>query len=856
MPAIATSTPTPPGLVGLSLTEALSLNAAEVKDACAEYLARGLKIVHFEVSARDMTEGRGKGPRERNWQEIEYGVPPMVGHRQVGLKMGTKIEVEGETKGLYLACVDIDDVGLLPMAEQILPPTGVIGGRENAARSHRFYLTPDPCNSFSWSGMRGDGQRGATIELFGVTKSGKVGHQVLVSPSRHFKSGFQYIWAEYEGFGIVTCETLQKACKRLAELTAGCEITKGRGLPAKFSPGGPDPIQRLAPPQGILQDAPGGDEAEEKADELQSVTLGPADAPKALCLTPQEIEMLIVDAAAQASNLEAGSRQSGLNRISYVTASILSGGEAPDEAYQNLRERLTAAADNMPLPEINMRVWVDTIIRAVADGRRNPRIRPRLHKYHLTSQGLTDLLVEEWRDHYRYVQEHKSWLRWNGNFWEAVQSENILRDMVYVLRWAQAEAARCPNKRFGAAAWKWYFKCENGDATSRAEKLLHSDLNGAGGGLGLGVHASELDADPWLYCTASGYFDIRTGTLNAPVRESLVTKATPYAYIAGASSPRFEAHMDFVFGEQPDKDVAKEYFASWLGYCMTGVNKEQAILVLYGNGRNGKTKCLCAIQEVSGKYATVLAREVLIHTDAKTGNNDEVAELAGKRWGFQSESEPQDFLSEGRVKALTGGETVRGQRKYQLSTEFPFITKLLLDTNYKPRIHSLDLGILRRLRFIPMKRTIPDNMVCKTWREDLCREEGNGLLTWLLDQAHKYWTRGGLAPEPRCVSEAYLEYKDANDNIGAFLAECCNTREDDHGVEEGAPARRPQDLKCGAAELYGAYNNWAKANGLFPVSSRALLPKMLEKGFEPVKTRVGIIWMGVELRNTAALVLK
>ena len=814
---------------------------------CREYIERGFSVVHWPVSPLDMVQGLGKGPKDRGWQENIYGIPPATsGHLQIGLKTGAELRtIESPStvnvpaarlsvmndpqvpRPLYLAVVDIDDPGLQTLAEKLLPLTGMIGGREGAPRSHFFYLTTGKCNSFSWAGVRQDGMRGATVELFGVVKSGAVGHQVVVAPSVHFKTGTRYTWDRFEEPGITQPAALFQACRRIAEAAAGCEQTKGKNLAPNY---GGTPEGAAVP----LEETESEREARELKEEEQALAevAGP--------MTEASWKQIVLDAGNQAELVEVGSRQAVLNRISFTAASVLAGGEAPEIAYEELREILVSAAEKLPPPAPNMRVWVETIVRAVADGRKNPRKRSRLQKYHRTSQGLADLLCEEFGSSYRYVQEHRKWYRWNGLFWEAVVTENFLRDAVVVLRWAQGEASRCPAKKFAAAAVKWYLKCENGEAVSTAEKLLHADLKGS---MGLGINAEDLDRDPWLFCCANGYYDIRTGVLREPVREALITHAAPYKHIPGSRSAMFDAHVDFVFGEEPDKEAAKAYFMSWCGYCLTGSNDQQAILVLHGNGNNGKTACLSAIKEISGDYSAALAKDVLVASMKNGANNDEVAELAGKRWGFYSETSPQEFLNEGRIKALTGGGSCRGMKKYQDSFEFNFITKIVLDTNYRPRIHGGDLGILRRVKLVPFTRTIPSEKVDRHWREKLVQQEGDGLLSMLLQEAHECYKRGGLCAEPSSVVQAALEFRAANDHVATFLSECCT-------VVEGS-----EEVKCGARELYTAYNTWARANGLYPLSAPMIQPKFMEKGLAPVRTEAGVVWKGVSLRDVVTVTL-
>jgi P4 family phage/plasmid primase-like protien len=858
--------------------------ATEIAEAFNHYVAVGLTPLWWEPTMKDIEAGKGKGPAIFGWPSLDFTAPPPGNTiTNIGVKLGCEITT-GPLKGHFLVCVDVDDPGVQELADARLPPTDMQGGKKSTPRSHKYYAVDAKPNSFTWSGTRQDGVRGVILELLGCDKAGSPGKQAMVAPSTHFKSGSRCVWwsgdpsrgheVPLPGLpGVCTTLALYEACRDLATAVSA-SLSSGKGSPPAWTP-------RPAPA------------AVREAERLSGMTNSyePSQQVRAEReLSPADVERLIDDAASRAHALEAGERQYGLNRITFVTSSVLSGGNAPDAAFIRLRDSLIEAADGMPPPEVNLRVWITTVDRALQEGRKSPRCRAGLRKYPLTAQGLADLLVDEWRDHYRWVIKWNTWIRWNGLIWEEVPNkEHVLRDMVHVLRWAQSEALKSEDKAFRADATKFYFRAENGEATSKAENLLHAEF---AKGAGLGIPQTLLDTDPWTFACANGYYDMRSGEISPPRREDLITKSSPFRYVPGSRCPKWRRHVYWVFkptktpaepkqegaealpepespaetADEPDYeailnvnpqqpvDVPPEnfpaesiamtaYLLSWLGYCLTGSSQEQKILVLYGDGQNGKSAILDSLYAVSGDYGYPLSREVLIRTSAlaNTKNTDELADLEGRRWGSFAESEPTDFLSEGRIKSLTGTEIIKATRKYGRSATFTMQTTLMLDTNYRPRIQGNDFGILRRVKLLPFINVIPQERKVMDWAKKIVRTEGDAILTAVLNEAHKYYLRGELAPEPEHVKLACREFADDNDAIGTFITDVC----------EVVPPTSPDyaNTVCPASVLYSSYDQWAKASGFRPFNMKGFRSLMVAQKFTQVRAKNGMIWRGITIRG-------
>ena len=104
--------------------------------------------------------------------------------------------------------------------------------------------------------------------------------------------------------------------------------------------------------------------------------------------------------------------------------------------------------------------------------------------------------------------------------------------------------------------------------------------------------------------------------------------------------------------------------------------------------------------------------------------------------------------------------------------------------------------------------------------ERLAREEGPGILRWLIDGARDYLRHGLDVPES--VTAATRRYREREDIFGAFLAE------------------RTQDAadQVGAGDLLAAYVEWTKNDPAAPrLNNAGLAERMAAKGYDRVVRR-------------------
>lgn len=366
----------------------------------------------------------------------------------------------------------------------------------------------------------------------------------------------------------------------------------------------------------------------------------------------------------------------------------------------------------------------------------------------------------------------------------------------------------------------------------------------------LSVDTDLLDRDPWLLNCISGTLDLRTGKLQAHDPNDYITKVCPVAYDPQAKCPTFDALLRRVFAEEDGSNPIGRYVLRWFGYCATGSTREQAFVVHFGGGGNGKSTILDLVAGVLGDYAGTAAPGLLVG-GANDRHPTEIADLFGRRMVTAHESGDSGVLREDFVKQATGSDRIKARFMRADFFEFVPTHKLQLLTNYKPTIKGQDAGIWRRVQMLPyhVRFGTPEQVAGgeaqflkdDTMSEKLAQERAGVLLR--IVQGAAEWYREGLNP-PDSVLAASGEYRKEQDRLLQFLNENCELGRD-YTVQLTGTMN---------AGIYQVYKEWCKEGGFFALAKVRFLQEIerLVPGFkkEPVKVSI----FGSKLRRDVTLI--
>ena len=436
-----------------------------------------------------------------------------------------------------------------------------------------------------------------------------------------------------------------------------------------------------------------------------------------------------------------------------------------------------------------------------------------------TDDGNGDRLVAQYRDSIRYCATFDAWYIWNGSFWERDETCRMLALAKRVARTIHLEASATTDDRREKVG-KWAL---SSGMLSRLKAMI------ACAAPAVAVTPDEFDARPELLNCRNGTLELDTLTFREARREDLLTKQAGVAYDPEAACPTWLAHLDLVFGG----DAAYiRGFQELCGYSLLQYNPEQIMAILYGTGKNGKSVTIGALARVWGDYAVNIAAESLM-VRRNDGPRSDLARLHGARLVTASEGESRAYLAESVVKQITGDDAITVRRLYENEFQFRPGAKIFLATNHEPRIRGTDEGIWRRLWLLPFTVTIPEGARDPMILERL-EAEGSGILNWCLEGLRRYQENGCRLAPPEKVLAATARFRSESDMVGRFLAQ-------EMKVEPTGTIER--------TALYKIYLKWCEDEGERPVSNRAVIKYLRERGFGERKLGGVMCWTGIRIKS-------
>jgi putative DNA primase/helicase len=357
-------------------------------------------------------------------------------------------------------------------------------------------------------------------------------------------------------------------------------------------------------------------------------------------------------------------------------------------------------------------------------------------------------------------------------------------------------------------------KCESSNGLDGLLRL-------AGALLPLAVSVDQLDADPYLFNTASGTLDLRTGLVRPHDPSDLLTKVAGCGYDPATTSETFERFLAEVL---PDPAM-RAFVGRLFGQALVGRVIEHLLPIFTGVGQNGKSTLLTAVSAAFGDYAIAAEPDLLV--DRGSVHTTGQADLLGVRLAVCSETDAGRRLAAGTVKRLTGGDKVRARRMRQDNIEFEASHSVFMVTNYKPQVPGDDPALWRRLRIVPFDVKVADP---DTGLGERLALELPAVLAWIV-AGHRDWHAHGLG-EPDQVLEATAKYQAASDVLGRFIEDACLTST--HATVK-------------ARQLFGAWSAWCHTNGEDAGTEVAFAGAMLDRGFTKVKRNGTMTYLGLTL---------
>lgn len=361
----------------------------------------------------------------------------------------------------------------------------------------------------------------------------------------------------------------------------------------------------------------------------------------------------------------------------------------------------------------------------------------------------------------------------------------------------------------------------------RDYKYITSALNVAKSMLTIKV--SDLDKDPVLLNTPRATYNLENGAEQPHDPFDLITKITECSPGDEGMDIWLEALETFFCG---DAELI-EYVQKVIGLAAIGKVYEEFIIIAYGDGANGKSTFWNTVARVLGTYSGKISSDILTMGN-KVNAQPEMAELKGKRLIIASEMQEGVRLNTAMVKQLCSTDEIQACKKYKDPFHFVPSHQVVLYTNHLPKVGANDDGIWRRLKVIPFNAKIKGNSDIKNYADYLYEQCGSAIMKWIIEGAEKVSKSDHKVDDPKCVRDAVAAYREDNDWLGHFIADCCEVGD---------------DLEEKSGEFYQQYRAYCIQNGEYIRSTTDFYAATDKAGYNRHKTNKGVLVHGVKLKT-------
>jgi len=453
--------------------------------------------------------------------------------------------------------------------------------------------------------------------------------------------------------------------------------------------------------------------------------------------------------------------------------------------------------------------------------------------YHTTDAGNAQRLAALHGKNIRYSHVAQKWFIWDGTRWRKDETGRIMELAKHAAREIYREASKEPDmdrrKRIAAHG----ASSENAGRIRAMISLTQSEP-------GIPAQMELFDRDNHMLNVKNGTINLKTGELMPHRREDMITRLIPIEYDPEAKCPRWDQFLREVMIE-PNGGLKVDFLKNFIGYTLTGENKERMFLILYGGGKNGKSTMLEVIRELMGDYGTATNADTFMTRKRGDPTND-LARLKGARYVSAIETEEDRTLAEAFIKSVTGGDTITARFLFEEFFDFEPQFKLWLASNHLPKVKGTDDAIWDRIALINFKmrysterpneeRTAPPDMNLK----DTLKAELPGILAQAVEAAKAWYEKKLSIPDD--VRKATQDYREEEDELKLFFDTKCVIG---------------KDRQTSANAIYHAYADWAyEMNIKKPLTVKEFGTMLKLRGFVQARTGGGKIrlWKGVCLER-------
>jgi putative DNA primase/helicase len=311
----------------------------------------------------------------------------------------------------------------------------------------------------------------------------------------------------------------------------------------------------------------------------------------------------------------------------------------------------------------------------------------------------------------------------------------------------------------------------------------------------------ELQSAERYINVKNGLLDLDTDEITLVPHNKMVFSTTqiPIHYDKGAQCPKFKDFLLVIF--RKDKELYR-LVQEIMGYCLSSSIKAHKMFIFLGIGSNGKS-VLCEIM-------TALAGgiENVSNVALKDFNHRfSLSQIADKTLNIATENETNTRLDTQMLKAITSGEPIQMEEKFQTPFSYRPYVKLVFAMNELPYVKDKSYGFERRLIVIPFEmrfvdyepRSKKEAKIDRNLADTIIQEELDGIFAFAIRGLKRLRKNGFVFTKSAKAEKALEKYKETIDPCLTFVREY---------ITEDEKAE-----KVNMTELREMFQNWCRDEG-------------------------------------------
>lgn len=269
-------------------------------------------------------------------------------------------------------------------------------------------------------------------------------------------------------------------------------------------------------------------------------------------------------------------------------------------------------------------------------------------------------------------------------------------------------------------------------------------------------------------------------------KSDLLTYQLPFEYDESAVCPMFDGYLMRVLPEESSRMVLAEF----LGWVFLRELKLEKVLVLFGDGHNGKSVFFDLVNALLGE------QNVSNYGLSSLSKMENRCALGSALLNFGSEI--NDRCDADLFKKMASGEPLEARRLYNDAYIMRDYARLAFNANLLPRDTEHTTGFFRRFLIIPFSETISESEKDPELARKIIETELSGVFNWVMVGLRRLRQQRKFSP-CAAADQALANYKQESDSTAGFLEDGCWVASDEKRVGKG--------------ELYKAYQDFCRDSG-------------------------------------------